>query len=387
MLLTEYEMDIEIFKNELIRCLGCKVKPCAKGCPLGVSPCDFIAAAKTEDYAKAAEIIAAVNPLPLTCGLICPDHFCQKVCVRAKAGGAIKIPELQAEVIKRGTVPALLLPQSNGKKAAVVGGGPAGLGAVFELIMSGWQVDLYEKGSCLGGAVRLIPEYRLPESAFSKEIKRLTENERVAVHLNTEITDFDKLQQDYDGVVLALGEPEQRMLGIEGEEFTVSYKTYLSVPESFRGKKAAVSGGGEVALDCALSLKKNGFETVEMFVRRRKQDMRIMARDFAELDAQGVIIRDLTSITHIKKTGNLHHLFAVKNELNAEGKAVTVPGSDFELAGYDVVITALGSYFPKEKFPQGFIVAGDMSGNCGTAVQAIASGKAAARKLINGEPV
>lgn len=374
-------MDIEKIKHELTRCLGCKVMPCAKACPLGVSPHDFIAAAKSGNYQEAAALIAAKNPLPQTCGLVCPDMFCQKACIRSRIDSTIEIPCLQAEIIKKGGLPPLDLSSANGKKAAVIGAGPAGLGALFELITNGWQVDLYEKNDKLGGAARLIPEYRLPQSVLDTEIARLIENDRVTVHLNTEITDFTALKQQYDGVILALGEPNLRTLGIKGEEHCISYKEFLQNPTRYAAGKIAVCGGGEVALDCALSATGK----VEMFVRRRREDMRIMQRDHKELDKKGITVRALTSVTEINKTGTTCCLTTVTNEINAEGKAVRCTGTECTLEGYDLVVQALGSYFPKENIPAGFIIAGDMTGTTGTVVQALASGRAAARKLISPE--
>ena len=195
-------MDIEQLKQKLNCCLGCKVMPCAKACPLGVSPHDFIAAAKSGNYANAAAIIAEKNPLPQTCGLICPDMFCQKVCIRARIDTAVEIPCLQADIIKKGGLPPLNLPAYNGKKAAIIGAGPAGLGALFELLINGWHVDIYEKENKLGGAARLIPEYRLPHNVLDTEINRLTQNERVNIFLNTEITNFEALKKQYDGIIL-----------------------------------------------------------------------------------------------------------------------------------------------------------------------------------------
>lgn len=377
-------MDIEKIKQELTRCLGCKVMPCAKACPLGVSPHDFIAAAKTEGYDKAAALIAAQNPLPQTCGLVCPDMFCQKACIRNRIDSAVEIPCMQAEIMKKGGLPPLLLPKPNGKKAAVVGAGPAGLGAVFELITNGWRVDLYEKSPYLGGVARLIPEYRLPKTVLDAEIARLTRNDRVTTHLNTEITDFDSLKTQYDGVILALGEPAHRTLGIKGEEHCISYKDYLTNPQNYIHKKICICGGGEVALDCALTAANQNAE-VEMFVRRRREDMRIMARDQKELDEKGITVRALTSVTEIAKQDNTCRLTAVTNEINPEGKAVRCAGTECTLEGYGYVVQALGSYFPKENIPDGFIIAGDMTGETGTVVQALASGKAAARKLITPE--
>lgn len=119
--------------REFNRCLGCRAKPCEKACPLGVSPHDFIAAAKTGDFAAAAAAIAARNPLPQTCGLVCPDRFCQKACIRGRIDTPIEIPCLQAAVMQKGGLPALeLLPTAHTAagvpyRAAVIGGGPAGL--------------------------------------------------------------------------------------------------------------------------------------------------------------------------------------------------------------------------------------------------------------------
>ena len=147
-----------------------------------------------------------------------------------------------------------------------------------------------------------------------------------------------------------------------------------------------VVGGGEVALDCALSLKKlHPNATVEMFVRRRREDMRIMKRDHIELDEHNIIIRDLTSIVEIKEENNLYNITAIHNEINEEGKARAIKGSEFPLQGYTHIITALGSYFPKDKDTNECHCAGDMTGSCGTVVQAIASGIKSAKAIMEKE--
>ena len=431
-------MNIDTLKIELNRCIGCKPKPCEKGCPLGVSPRDFIALAKTGNYQEAANLIAQKNPLPQTCGLVCPDNFCQKACIRGRMDSPIKIPCLQAKMIQLGGLPQLELPTTNGKHIAVIGGGPAGIGATYELIRNGYTVTLYEKTNQLGGAARLIPEYRLPKSVLDEEINRITQNERVTVKLETEITDFAKLKEKYDDVILALGEPMEYKLNVPGDEICISYKKVLknnhdcalahpNLKQKAKGfttdginchamsdatsevyKKAYMSecrrsydgnlahpqhplkiivvGGGEVALDCALSLKKKlPNATVEMFVRRRREDMRIMKRDHIELDEHNIIIRDLTSIAEIKSENNLYNIIAIKNEINEEGKARALKNSEFELNGYTHIITALGSYFPKDTDLANCQCSGDMTGNCGTVVQAIASGINSAKNLMEKE--
>lgn len=378
-------MQTENFKNELSRCLGCKLKPCEKACPLGVSPHDFIALALKDDFKKAAAQIAEKNPMPETCGLVCPDRFCQKSCIRAKIDKAIEIPCLQAEIMRRGGHPEIVLPPKTSKKAAVIGGGPAGLGAVYELISAGWQVDLYEKESRLGGTTWLIPDFRLPKEVLKSEINRIVNNDRVTIKLNTTITDFHALKQDYDGIILSLGKTLPYTSGIKGGEHYISYGEYLSHPEKYKSLKIGIVGGGEVALDCALTAKRNGSKEVEMFVRRRREDMRIMARDQLELEKFGIVIRDLSSITEINRADGNFDISAVKNRINDQGKAETLVGTDYSLSGYDVLVEALGAYYPKENIPEGFITAGDMTGSSDTVVQALASGRKAAQTLINGE--
>ena len=465
-------MDIQKITQELTRCLGCRAKPCEKACPAGVSPHDFIALAKAQNYQEASKIIAQKNPLPQTCGLVCPDSFCQSACIRRKIDNAIEIPCLQAHIMKKGGLPALEIPSSNGLRCAVIGGGPAGIGATYELISAGWHVDLYEKSSKLGGASRLIPEYRLPKSILDAEINRIINNDRVTVYLNTEITDFETLKTQYDGIILALGEPYERKPNIQGEEYCTSYKELLcnldipqidassthlheenfgsehkmspegarayidvrdgsdnsthlqesakeriheenfgseyqmsckrqectlnvhdwsadrppfdnSMPKFSREfSRAGVLGGGEVALDCTLCLKKMGIKEVEMFVRRRKTDMRIMQKDFKELDEYNVKIRELTSVIEITKNNDKYNLTTIQNEIDESNKAKPIANTENKLEGYDIIVTALGSYYPKDKQENSCLCAGDMTGNCGTVVQAVASGKAKAQELI-----
>lgn len=375
-------MNTDDMPKELVRCLGCRVKPCERACPLGVSPHDFIAAARTGDFIGAAKLIAAKNPLPQTCGLVCPDYFCRKACIRAKIDTAIEIPCLQALLMCKGGLPPLVLPEAKGKTAAVVGSGPAGLGAVYEFLLNGWNVELFEKNAYPGGAARLIPEHRLPKSVLDAEIARLVQNSRVTLHLNEVVDDFSVLEQTFAAVVAALGEPQAHSLGIRGEEFCLPYTDYLRNPEQWPCRKAAVVGGGEVALDCAITLKKLGCETVDILVRRRREDMRIMAHGHQELNKHGIIVRELTSVTDICRDNNFCALTTVRNRINENGRAEPLDNTQQRLEGYERVIMALGSYFPRDKLPQNIFIAGDMNGTFGTVVQALASGMAAARQAV-----
>lgn len=387
-------MQDQDFTNELARCLSCKKEPCSTGCPLGLSPCDFIKAARTKDYKTAALLIAKKNPLPQTCGLICPGRFCQKKCTLAFKGAPIKIPCLQAEIIRRGGYPETHFPPLTGQTAAIVGGGAAGLAAADTLVKNGWQVTLFEQSSSLGGAARLIPEYRLPSAVLDAEIARIVNNDRITVRLQTKITDFAALKQEYDGVILALGETSPRKLGILGEEHCLPYAAFLSskkdvpaapalgYPLKEPQPKAAVIGGGEVALDCALTACRLGY-AVEMFVRRRKEDMRIEKDEHTALENAGVLIRELTSVTAISCPPEKPYcLTTVKNNITDNNTAAPILTSETKLSGYSLIISALGSFFPKEDLPEGFIAAGDMTKESGTIAEALASGIAAANQLL-----
>jgi NADPH-dependent glutamate synthase beta subunit-like oxidoreductase len=376
-------MEKECLQKEISRCLGCKIKPCEKACPLGVSPHDFIAAMKMGDYAKAASLIAAKNPMPETCGRVCPALFCQKVCIRGKIDSAVEIPCLQAMAIEKGDLPELILPQVNNKRVALIGGGISALGATYTLITRGFKVDIYEQTGELGGAARYIPEYRLPKALLNKEINRLVNNDRVRIFYHHKVTDFTSLQVQYDGVILAIGEQSPCTLGIDGENFCLAYKDFLTKTEKAceNIQKIGIIGGGEVALDCALSAKKCGVPMVEMFVRRRQEDMRIGKKDFEELKINEIVVRDLTSVINIHSNSDCYDLTVIHNTINDDGKAVPVFGSESALQGYDAVVLALGAKCT-ENIPEGLLVAGDMTGKSGTVVEALASGMAAANSLM-----
>lgn len=374
-------MEKNNLEQELKRCIGCKISPCAKTCPLGLSPHDFISLATKGEFEASATLIRSKNPMAETCGHICPDSFCQKSCLRGKIDFPINIPAIQANIAKQVPAPKLSFPPHNGKHIAIIGGGPASLGATWQLLQYGYKVSIYEKENKLGGALRYIPDYRLDKTILDKEIAYITDNDRTTIYLDTEIKDFNQISQQYDDIILALGEQTPHTLRTQGEEYATPYKQLLNSPSSYCCTKACVVGGGEVALDCALSLKKQGVEIVEMFVRRRQTDMRIMARDFKELEQENIIIKDLTSITSItKEEDNTLTLTTTQNTINQDNKASPLPNTTQILKGYNLVITALGSTCKELSSLQNYPTIGDMTSNCGTLVEALASGIKLAQK-------
>src|SRR5512138_2420955 len=173
-------MTYHQLQTELLRCEYCEEKPCKNACPVNCSPFDFIMAARVgnqSDLQRAAAEIMSSNPLGGVCGLVCPDRFCMAACSRKKFDGSINIPRVQAtlvEMAKRlGGIPKFSTPVSNGKKVAVIGGGPAGLGAAAALGQLGYAVDLFEARETLGGMMNLIPEQRLDKCVVQSDIEFL----------------------------------------------------------------------------------------------------------------------------------------------------------------------------------------------------------------------
>src|SRR4030042_1993615 len=155
-------------QTELLRCEYCEERPCKEACPANCSPADFIMAARVgnpSDIRRSAAEIMHANPLGGVCGMVCPDTLCMAACTRQKFDGAINIPLVQATIIEMakrlGGIPEFSRPKSNGKNVAVIGGGPAGLGAAAVSGQMGYTVDIFEGRNRLGGVLNLLPEHRL----------------------------------------------------------------------------------------------------------------------------------------------------------------------------------------------------------------------------------
>src|SRR5512136_2160749 len=165
---------------ELLRCEYCEEKPCKEACPANCSPADFIMAARVgniSDLRRSAAEIMHANPLGGVCGMVCPDTLCMAACTRRSFDGPINIPLVQATIVEKakslGGIPEFSQPKLNRKKVAVVGGGPAGLGAAAVLAQMGYTVDIFESSDRLGGMVNLIPAHRLDKKVVESDIQFL----------------------------------------------------------------------------------------------------------------------------------------------------------------------------------------------------------------------
>ena len=376
-------------KAELEKCLQCPTKPCMKACPVQCSPKDFIAAAKQNEWNKAAKLIYEQNPLGEVCGLICPDKFCMRACLRANIDYPIRIPKVQASIMRKARENTLSFSNTqpeNKFSIAVIGLGPAGIGAIAELVQHGFKVTAFEKDDKVGGALNLIPQNRLPLEIIQYEWNILAQNPAVKVNFNTYINNYASLlTQGFSAVIIAGGEQKSRKLNITGEKYAVDYTQYLQNPLKYKTSgNVGIIGGGAAAVDCAITVAKQGANKVEMFVRRRICDMRIEVPEMKLLLDNHVDITAMTRPTSFKKEQDGHlTVYTVKTYFSAEGKLADIPNSRIPRKGFDLIILALGSSRAEEIVTTNNIwYAGDMINGGSTAVEALASGKKAAQEIV-----
>ncbi|MBR6355337.1 MAG: FAD-dependent oxidoreductase [Alphaproteobacteria bacterium] len=376
------------FAAELEKCLKCPAKPCAQACPVKCSPHDFIAAAQKGDIKQAAALIVAQNPLGEVCGLICPDKFCTRACLRQHIDAPIKIPQVQAEIMRRAREDNLLPPMQNvapnGKRIAIIGAGPSGIGAAAELIQHGFQVTIFEKNETIGGALNLIPQMRLPREIIEAEWQYLAQNPLVEAYFKTTVADYPTLlQQGFAAVIVAVGAQKSRTLGIEGENLLLDYTEYLQNPAHYAtAGNVAIVGGGAAAVDCVLTAKAQGAANVEMFVRRRLSDMRITATERQALLENQVDITTMTRVTRVVKSGNTLTAYTCKTRFNTDGRLEDVPQTEIVRSDFALIILALGATRAQEPTEaENIFYVGDFVGGGSTAVEALASGKQIAQEV------
>jgi dihydropyrimidine dehydrogenase (NAD+) subunit PreT len=211
---------------ELFRCEYCEEKPCKEACPANCSPTDFIMAARVgnpSDIRRSAAEIMHTNPLGGVCGMVCPDTLCMAACTRVKFDGAINIPLVQATIVELakhlGGIPEFSRPKLNGKKVAVIGGGPAGLGAAAVLAQLGYSVDIFEGRNHSGGMMNLIPEHRLDRKVVETDVQFLLSLGNISLKTGTKIEDPSQLlKSGYGAVCVTAGLWKPIELGIQNED-------------------------------------------------------------------------------------------------------------------------------------------------------------------------
>ena len=303
----EYEVGFSprLVMEEASRCLLCLDAPCSSSCPAGTDPAKFIRSLRFKNVKGAAETVRINNILGAICARVCPtERYCQAGCSRSGIDKPIEIGLIQRyitdfeDALK---MDILEVKESNGKKVAVVGSGPAGLTVAAELAKDGYQVTIYEKEAKAGGYLRYgIPEYRLPNVVVDKEINRIVEL-GVDIVLNTKVGEdvkMEQLRKEYDAVVLSVGYSEGKMLPMfENNRKVIKAVDWLKKTKDKKGnvkvpENVLVVGGGDVAMDVVTSLKLLGCPHVTDVVYEQFSEFRASKKELENAQEQGVTIID-----------------------------------------------------------------------------------------------
>ncbi|MBQ4642937.1 MAG: FAD-dependent oxidoreductase [Oscillospiraceae bacterium] len=335
------------------------VAPCSLGCPAHTDVQGYLKQISFGNYSEAVKIIKEKIPVPSSVGRICP-HPCEAKCRRNLAGEPLSVAYLKAfasdmDIASENPFVPEILPET-GKKAAIIGGGPAGIAAAYRLRLSGHSVTVFDAMPEMGGMLRYgIPEYRLPKAVLKKEIsaiEALGVEFRNNVKIGKDIT-FDEIRSDFDAVLIAVGAWKSAKIGCHGEELDGVYSGIGFLPEinSGRtvdiGKNVAVVGGGNTAMDSCRTAIRCGAEKVYVIYRRTREEAPAEDIEINEAIEEGVDFRFLTNPAEIigengkVKAVRLQIMELGEPDSSGRRKPVPVEGK-FEILEVDSVISAIG---------------------------------------------
>ncbi|KOY83682.1 dihydropyrimidine dehydrogenase [Lysinibacillus macroides] len=361
------ELKAKMTKNEAIeeanRCLYCYDAPCIKACPTSIQIPNFIKKIASGNMKGSATTILEANPIGASCARVCPtEELCEGACVLNSSTKPIKIGELQryATDWAMETNAQLFKPSPhNGQKVAIIGAGPAGLSAARELSRLGYQVTIYEAETKAGGLGSYgIVAFRLPNDVVDWEvgqIKQLGVNIQTNTTVGVDISAAEILAQ-YDSVILAVGMGAVPNLGIDGEDLEGVHdaiefirKTKMGpLTNDIVGKRIAVIGAGNTAIDGATSAVRLGADNVQILYRRTQKEMTAYKFEYEFAKQDGVEFKWLTAPKKIigNKAGKMTGIECVKMQLGEAGpdgrqRPEEVKGSNF-IIEVDAVIKAIG---------------------------------------------
>ncbi len=355
---------------EASRCLNCKNPQCVVGCPVSIDIPGFIKEIASGNFEQSAKVLSMYTALPAVCGRVCPQESqCEARCVLANKGDAVAIGKLErfsADYARKNKIKLAEKPRSNGKKVAIIGAGPAGLTCAGELAKMGYEVTIFEALHQAGGVlVYGIPEFRLPDEVVNAEVENLLnlgvtiEND---VIIGRTITIDEIMSKGFQAVFIGSGAGLPTFMNIPGENLNGVYSaneflTRNNLMRSFEegydtpitiGKKVAVIGGGNVAMDAARVAKRLGAD-VSIVYRRTESELPARLEEVHHAKEEGIKFEMLTAPIEINGTedGWVESMTCVRNELgeaDASGRRrpVLIENSEFN-EEFETVIMALGT--------------------------------------------
>ena len=358
--------------EEASRCINCKNAQCVKGCPVAINIPGFIEKIKNDDMEGAYQVISESSALPAVCGRVCPQESqCEGKCIRGIKGEPVSIGKLErfaADWARENGIKPEGAKEKLGKKVAVIGSGPAGLTCAGDLAKLGYDVTIFEALHEAGGVlVYGIPEFRLPKK---KDVKKEIENVKsLGVKIETDVVigksvTIDELleEEGFDAVFIGSGAGLPKFMGIPGEQangvFSANeYLTRSNLMKAFdensntpimRGKKTAVVGGGNVAMDAARTALRLGSE-VHIVYRRSEEELPARVEEVHHAKEEGIIFDLLTNPVEIlvDENGWVNGIKCIKMQLgepdeSGRRRPVEIPGSEFVIE-VDTVIMSLGT--------------------------------------------
>ncbi len=376
----EYEAHIYEKRCPAVVCSKLFKSPCQHACPIGMDVPAYMALVRANRLTDAFKVMKRTNPFPGVCGRVCPQ-FCTKKCRRGQLDEPMAIAWIKRFIADNAKRPKIdQVPVTRKQKIAVIGAGPAGLTAAQDLCLRGYKVTVFEELPHAGGMMRYaIPEYRLPRNVIEQEVDDIRAL-GVEIKTNTRVgrdVSFEQIRKDYDAVVIAVGAHKSWKLDIEGEDLdgvwgAVEFLREVNLGKKVGiGKRVAVVGGGNSAIDAARTAVRLGAKDVTILYRRERKDMPAWENEIVAAEHEGVKIEYLVApVRLIGKNGKLVGVECQRMRLgefdrSGRRKPIPIQGSEFTLA-VDTIIPAISQNTDASFIPAGSDVALDKWGGIKT---------------------